>query len=77
MRPFIQSARLLFPLRLYFPFSGLQVPQVLEDEDAAPCSQANWTIRALTRWATCSVQVADLAPEVGIVLFVLCDDASL
>src|SRR5713101_5899053 len=36
------------------PLLRTQVPQVLEDEDGSPCSQANWTIRALTRWATCS-----------------------
>src|SRR5215469_5824561 len=52
--PFIQKARLTFPRWLYFPFSGRRFPRCSKTSKEAPCETANWTMRALTRWAICS-----------------------
>src|SRR5260370_11066452 len=51
MRPFIQNARLLLPRRLYLPFAGLRFPRCSNTSMVASCCEANWTMRALTRWA--------------------------
>src|SRR6266849_5643885 len=52
-RPFIQNARLLLPRRLYLPLAGLRLPRCSKTAIVASCCFANWTMRALTRWATC------------------------
>src|SRR5258708_29993510 len=66
MRPFIQKARLLLPRRLYLPFSGLRLPRCSNTRIVAPCLTANWTIRALTRWARSSSRLLILRQRLAL-----------
>jgi hypothetical protein len=50
---------------------------VLEDEDGSPLLTGELDNTRTHQMGYLLIHVADLAPEVGIVLFVLCDDASL
>src|SRR6266481_7771595 len=59
------------------PLLRAQVPQVLEDEDASPLLAGELDNPGTHQMGDVLIPVADLAPEVGIVLFVLRDDASL
>jgi hypothetical protein len=54
-----------------------QVPQVLEDEDASSLLAGELDDTGTHQMGYLLIHVADPAPEVGIVLFVLRDDASL
>ena len=55
----------------------LEVPQVLEDEDRSSLLRGELHNASAHEMSYLRVYGADLAPEVGIVLFILCDDASL
>src|SRR6266567_2427021 len=55
----------------------LEVPQVLEDEYRSFLLRGELHNASAHEMSDLGVYGADLAPEVGIVLFVLCDDASL
>jgi hypothetical protein len=59
------------------PLLRAQVPQVLEDEDGSPLRAGELDNTGTHQMGYVLIHVADLAPEVGIVLFVLRDDASL
>src|SRR6266852_844265 len=59
------------------PLLRAQVPQVLEDEDRSPLLAGELDNTGTHQMGYLLIHVADLAPEVGIVLFVLRDDASL
>jgi hypothetical protein len=55
----------------------LELPQVLEDEDRRCLLRGELHNASAQHLRDLGVYGADLAPEVGIVLFVLCDDARL
>ena len=55
----------------------LEIAQVLKDEDRGPLLSGELDNASAHQMGNLLIHVADLAPEVGIVLFVLCDDASL
>ena len=54
-----------------------EVAQILKDEDRCPLLAGELDNAGTHQMGNLLVHVADLAPEVGIVLFVLRDDASL
>ena len=56
---------------------GLEVTQMLEDKDRCLLLSGKLDNAGTHQMGNLLVHVADLAPEVGIVLFVLCNDASL
>src|SRR5260370_11772884 len=55
----------------------LEVPQVFKHEDGSPLLCGELDNASAHQMGDLLISVADLAPEVGIVLFVLCNDASL
>ena len=59
------------------PLFRPEVAQVLKDEDGSPLLAGELDNARTHQMGNLLIHVADLAPEVGIVLFVLRDDASL
>jgi hypothetical protein len=58
-------------------FFRLEVPQVLEDQNAGPLLAGELDNASAHQMGNMLIRVADLATEVGIVLFIFGNDASL
>ena len=75
--PLHPEGTLAIPPVAILAFFRLEVPQVLEDQNTGPLLAGEPDNARAHQMGNMLIGVADLAPEVGIVLFIFGNDASL
>ena len=69
--PFIQKARFVFPRRAILALFRLEVSQVFKHQNSRPLLCGELDNAGAHQMGDVLIGVADLAPEVGIVLLIL------
>jgi hypothetical protein len=75
--PFHPERSLRVPPAAILALFRAEVPQVFKHEDGSPLLCGELDNASAHQMGKVLIGVADLAPEIGIVLFVLCNDARL